>query len=192
LDKKYMPTLILGLTGQIGSGKGYVCDYLVTHYGAQMFKFSTYLSRAIEVMALENSRDNLIRMSEALRKAFGEDALSYALAHDASKSSAPIAVIDGIRRAEDLVALTPLANFMLAAVDADPTVRYARIANRGEKAEESSLSWEDFLEQEQRSTEITVPKTMAMATVHLDNNAGTAELEAQIDALMARFGITKL
>jgi dephospho-CoA kinase len=187
-----MPHLILGLTGQIGSGKGHICDYLIRRYGAQMFKFSTYLSRSLEVMGLENSRDNLIRMSEALRKTFGEDALSHALAIDASKSMAPLAVVDGIRRPEDLVGLEPLPNFKLAAVDADAKTRYGRIANRGEKTDEAAMSWDDFLAVEKRSTEVTVPATMARATLHIENNGTPEELEAHLDALMAELGISPI
>lgn len=187
-----MPKLILGLTGQIGSGKGYIGEYLEKHYGAELFKFSTYLSRALDVMGLEQSRDNMIHISEGLRHAFGEDALSYAVARGATKSTATIALIDGIRRPEDLAGLSPLPQFELMAVQADQKVRYERIANRGEKAEESSMTWEDFLSQEQRSTELTVPKTMTMATLQIQNNGTTEELEQQIDALMAQFGIAKV
>lgn len=186
-----MPQLILGLTGQVGSGKGFICDYLIKEYGAEMFKFSTYLSRALDVMALENSRDNLVRMSEALRNAFGEDALSHALASDASKSTAPLAVVDGIRRPEDLAGLEPLPNFKLAAVEADQKIRYSRIANRGEKTDEASMTWDDFVAIENRSTEITVPMTMARASLHIENNGTSDELTARLDALMAEFGIQK-
>jgi dephospho-CoA kinase len=186
-----MPSLILGLTGQIGSGKGYICDYLVEHYGAEMFKFSTYLSRSLEVMALENSRDNLIKMSETLRRTFGEDALSHAVAYHAAKSSAPISVIDGIRRVQDLKELETQPNFKLAAVDADQKIRYERIANRGEKSDEAELTWEQFLDNEMRSTEVTVPETMTRATLRITNNGTQADLERQIDALMAQHGISK-
>ena len=187
-----MPKLILGLTGQIGSGKGFLCDYLVEAYGAERFKFSTYLSRALQAMGLEPSRDNFIRMSEVLRTGFGENALSHAVARDASMSTAPLAVIDGLRRLEDLTNLKPLPNFRLAAVEAEQRIRYARIANRGEKSDELALSWEDFLANEQRSTEQTVPHTMAHAHIRLQNNGEPHTLKKQVDALMAEQNIPRL
>ena len=184
-----MPQLILGLTGQIGSGKGYVAEYLAKRFSAKIFKFSTYLLRALDVLALEQSRDNLIKMSEMIRAGFGEDALSHALAHDASLSDAPLVVVDGIRRIEDIAGLKSLHNFRLAAVEVDQRTRYERIANRHEKTEETGLTWEDFLVQEKRSTEVTVPETMARATLRLQNNDTIEELERQIDALMTELGI---
>lgn len=187
-----MPKLILGLTGMIGSGKGLIGDYLQKNYGAEFFKFSTYLSRALDVMGLEQSRENMIKISEGLRHAFGEDALSYAVARDAMKSTAQLAVIDGLRRPQDLVGLTPLPHFKLAAVEADQKIRYDRITNRGEKAEEHSMTMEDFLKQEQRATEVTVPETMKLATLTITNNGTQEELEKQLDELMAQFTISKV
>ena len=186
-----MPKLILGLTGKIGSGKGLIGDYLQKNYGAEFFKFSTYLSRALDVMGLEQSRDNMIKISEGLRHAFGEDALSYAVARDAMKSTAQLAVIDGLRRPEDLTGLLPLPQFKLAAVEADQNIRYDRIANRGEKTEEHAMTMEDFVKQEQRATEVTVPDTMSLATLQIANNGSQDELETQLDSLMAQFVIPK-
>lgn len=187
-----MPKLILGLTGQIGSGKGCICTYLEKAYGAEVFKFSTYLSRVLDMLALENSRDNLIRLSETLRQTFGENALEQAIARDAAQTSAPIAVVDGIRRPSDFVQkLESLPEFRLMAVEADEPVRYERIANRGEKTDEAALTWEQFLENQQRSTERTVPETMKRATLRIQNNGTPEELEKELDALMKTFGIKK-
>ena len=192
ISAKRMPQLILGLTGLIGSGKGTLCEDLAKRYGAEIFKFSTYLSRSLEIMALEYSRDNLIKMSEALRQAFGEDALSHAVAHAAMKSQAPIAVIDGIRRVQDLNELETMQNFKLLAVETDEKVRYDRIANRGEKTEEKALTWEQFLANEQRSTEVTVPETMQRATLRITNNGTASELQTHLDELMASLGISPI
>ena len=186
-----MPKLILGLTGQIGSGKGALGEYLQKTYGAELFKFSTYLTRVLNVLALDPSRENLIRASEILRNGFGEHALSHAIARDVCASTAQIAVVDGIRRIEDLADLEPIPHFRLASVEADQRLRFERVGNRGEKTEEKGLTWETFLAQEERSTEITVPQTMARATIRIDNNGSAADLIARADALMAEFGIQK-
>jgi dephospho-CoA kinase len=161
-------------------------------YGAEIFKFSTYLSRSLGIMSLEHSRDNLIKMSEALRTTFGEDALSHAIAHAAAKSQAPIAVIDGIRRIQDLAELETMPNFKLLAVETDQKIRYDRITNRGEKTDEQSMSMEQFLAHEQRSTEVTVPETMLRATYRLSNNGTPEELVERVDTLMASLGIAPL
>ncbi|HWQ99271.1 MAG TPA: AAA family ATPase [Candidatus Methylomirabilis sp.] len=185
-----MPKLIIGLTGQLGSGKGYVASYLATRYGGIIVKFSSYLSKVLDVMALDNSRDNLIKLSEAMRREYGEQALSYAVARDAVSSEAPVVVIDGIRRVEDLAALEPLPHFVLIAVAASPEIRYGRITKRGEKTDETDLTWEEFQAQERRSTELTVPTVMKRATIHIKNEGTVAELEEKIDEMTTQLDVT--
>jgi dephospho-CoA kinase len=185
------PSRIIGLTGQLGSGKGSVARYLAETYGAAIFKFSTYLSRVLDVMALEQSRDNLIRVSEALRGTFGEDALAHAIARDMTIVHAPMAVVDGLRRPEDLTFLKELPTFLLVAVNATPEIRFSRIRARGEKTDEDNLSWEQFQAHEQRSPELTIPQTMKLAAHTITNNGTEQELRDQIDALMEKIGIKK-
>jgi dephospho-CoA kinase len=185
-----MPTLILGLTGLAGCGKGTIAAYLQKRYGAELFKFSTYLSRVLDVMALEHSRDNMIRLSETLRQTFGDNALSHAVARDALASSSQIVVVDGIRRMTDIEGpLASLEAFRLTAVVADPRTRYQRLTSRTEKTDEHGMTWDAFLAQEQRPTEITIPETMAEATLTIENNGTAEELEQTLDKLMSKSGI---
>ncbi len=187
-----MPKLILGLTGLAGSGKGTIGDMLQTRYGATFLTFSSYLSSVLDTLALERSRDNQIKMSECLRATFGEDALSHAITRDALAAQTDLVVMDGIRRVGDIVnELEPLPQFRLAAVDADPRTRYERITSRGEKTDEKGMSWEAFLAQDQRSTEVSILETMARATLRISNNGTPKELEKELDVLMNQFGISK-
>jgi len=179
--------LIIGLTGQAGSGKGTVGAYLRDQYGASFLTFSSSLRKTLETLALEPSRDNMIKLSEALRTAFGEDVLSRAIARDALASAAPVVVVDGIRRVDDIITtLQSLPNFHLVAVEADPRVRYERLTQRGEKSDETTMTWEDFLANEQRSTEQTIPAVMAQASIHLRNDGTLEEIQQQTDKMMQR------
>lgn len=183
--------LILGLTGQAGCGKGTVGTLLCERYGAELFTFSAYLRKTLDDLALEPSRDHLIKLSEALRGAFGETALSHAVARDALASTAPVVVVDGIRREADFIpALQSLPDFHLIAVEAEPRVRYERILQRGEKAGETSMTWEAFLADEQRSTEQTIPAVMAQASIHLRNDGTLDALNTQLDQIMRDLGAT--
>ena len=187
-----MPKFILGLTGLPGCGKGTVAEYLQKRYGASFFKFSAYLTNVLDVMGLERSRENQIKLSEALRAAFGDNALSHAISRDAQKADVDLVVIDGFRRVNDLVkTLEHLPHFRLAAIEAEPRVRYERIVARGEKTDEVNMTWEAFLAQEQRSTEVTVPEVMSRASLHIHNNGTSQELEKELDDLMTQFRITR-
>ncbi|MEN9558064.1 MAG: hypothetical protein RL141_433 [Candidatus Parcubacteria bacterium] len=182
--------LIIGLTGQAGSGKGTVGTYLRDTYGADFLTFSSYLRKTLESLALDVSRDNLVKLSETLRSTFGEDAVSRAIARDAMASSAAIVVVDGIRRIDDVVStLQKLPHFHLVAVEATPRVRYERLTHRGENTDEMAMTWEQFQAQEQRSTEVTIPEIMAKAEIHLENSGDLSALTAQVDAMLQTLGV---
>lgn len=181
-----MPTHIIGLVGRQGSGKGTVAKILQEKHGAVLFRFSAILGDILDRVAIEKTRENLIKISEALRDKFGEDVLAYAIEKDAATTEADLVVIDGIRRPEDITALEPLQQFVLVHVDAPAELRYQRILGRSEKPGESTVSYEDFLKVENTApTEITIPSVEARANVTIDNSGTYAELVSRVDTLVA-------
>lgn len=185
-----MPTLILGLVGKQGCGKGTVADLLRAEYGAGYYRFSAILGDILDRLAIEKNRDNFVTISTVLRQAFGEDVLSYALESHVVRSSEELVIIDGIRRPEDIVALEPLPQFHLISVDADSELRFERMKKRGEKVNESDMTWEKFLADEQASTEVTIPLVMQRAKVTLQNNGTREELIEKTRKMMKEFGFT--
>ena len=65
--------IILGLAGEMASGKGTVAKYAATKYGAKSWRFSTMLRDVLDRLLLEQSRDNLQNLSTVLRQNFGEE-----------------------------------------------------------------------------------------------------------------------
>jgi dephospho-CoA kinase len=179
-----MPSLIIGLVGTPGSGKGTVAKILQQTYGATLFRFSTVLEDILKRLALEKTRANMIQLSEALRGSFGEDVLAHAIHHETLSATTDLVVIDGIRRIGDLTLLLPLTQFKLIAVSALPEIRYARMKQRGEKIGESEMSREKFESQERASTEITIPEAMKLAWKTIENTGTIEALEEQIATLM--------
>lgn len=184
-----MPHVIIGLVGRQGSGKGTAAKILQEKYGAELFRFSAILRDIITRLAVPESRENFIKLSEALRQTFGEDVLAYAIERDAANSTAALVVVDGIRRIQDLAALEPLPHFKLIEIAAPAKTRFERMKNRGEKSGETSMSWEEFSEQEQAPTEITIPSVAARAWKAIENGGTTQELEQQLDQTMIELGI---
>lgn len=183
-----MSKLIIGLVGQAGCGKGTMADLLQTEYGAGYFRFSAILSGILDRLALEKTREHFTALSETLRKTFGEDVLSYAIANEALHAPQDVVILDGIRRVEDIVGLEPLPLFKLVAIDADPKLRYERMKNRGEKASEKNFTWEQFLAEEQLPTEVTIPFVMKRATKTLTNNGSREEFETTVHGFMSELG----
>ncbi len=179
-----MPSLIIGLVGQVGCGKGTVTKHLKDNYNAVTFSFSASMRDILRRLHLAESRNHLITVSEVLRQGFGEDLFSRVIAMDAREAKGELVVIDGIRRPMDIATFAPLANFVLVAIDADIQIRFARIKARGQNSGETDLTWECFLIEEARSTEASIPAVMQTATYHLNNEGSPDALVEEIEKLM--------
>lgn len=184
-----MPKLIIGLVGQAGCGKGTAADLLRKEYGAGYVRFSGILGDMIERLGVEKSRDNFIKLSESLRHDFGEDVLSHAVEKDVVSSSQDIVVVDGIRRLDDIVALEPLPQFKLLAIDVPAKLRFERMKKRGEKSTEAGMTWEKFLEEDQAPTEVTIPEVMGRAWRTLRNDGTREEFETLVRQTMQDLGL---
>lgn len=185
------PEHIIGIIGTAGAGKSYASTYIVEQYDAEKITFSDYLTHVLQKMALDRSRENMIKLSVILRKEFGEEILSHAVAADALRSPKRIVLIDGIRRVEDLAAFKSLPNFTFIAVDADPKLRFERMKGRHEKTDDAEMTWEAFQKTAQAPTEVTIPETMKYADYTIMNDGTLEEYQEALDDIMKRLGIEK-
>lgn len=185
------PTHLIGLIGTPGAGKSFASKYIMKAYGGEHIKISDCLAHILHKLSLEKSRDNLVKLSVILRKEFGEDVMSHAVASDALTSKESIVLIDGIRRVGDLAAFKALLNFKLVAINADPKIRFEREKNRREKTDDAELTWEKFQEIERAPTEVTIPEVMAHAHYTIMNEGTREEYESKIDEIMADLDISK-
>ncbi len=179
-DKK----IILGITGEIASGKDTVTKYLVEKYGAKQFRFSDPLRDILDRLHLPQVRKNLAGLSHYLRKAFGEDILAHVIENDAKKDDHALVVIDGIRRLSDIDLVKKLPEFTLIYVEADMERRYERLTGRRQNADDQTKTFEEFKQDHLLETEMTIPPLRVDAK-HIINNDGTLEeLYAQVDKVM--------
>lgn len=179
--------LIFGFTGLMVSGKGMSTKYLEEKHGADTFRYSTILRDILDRIYVEQSRDNLIKISEGVRGIFGENTLAKAIAGDVEGAAAELVIVEGIRRLADIEYLAKLPNFVLVEIFADSKVRHERLMKRGENTDDTTKTYEQFLSDHRRSTEITIPDVVKLATEHVNNNGTTEELYATLDALVARY-----
>lgn len=178
---------IFGFTGLMASGKGAAASYFQTRYGATTFRFSTILRDILKRLSITENRESLARLSEVVRQAFGDDILAQAMAHDAATTTAPLVIVEGIRRIADLTYLRKLPNFVLVAIEADAHVRYERLIKRGENAGEQSKTWEEFQKDQALSTELTIAEVLNLADEHINNNGTPQELETKLDDILKKY-----
>ncbi len=172
--------------GLAGSGKNTCTGYLHDKYGADIFSFTTVLKDVTARFHLEFNRDNLIRMSEAVRTAFGEDILAKTMAKDVENTSSNMIAIDNARRLADIKYLSQLPGFVLIEVVADIKIRYERMHKRGEKTSDTQ-TFEQFIVEHQRPTELSILELAKHATEHINNDGNQEQLCTQIDELVKKY-----
>lgn len=179
-----MPKKIIGIAGEIASGKDTVTKYLQDRYGAKQYRFSDPLRAILKTLHLEITRDNLTAVSTHLREAFGQDILAHVIEKDAESSEADIVVIDGVRRLSDIDLVKDNPNFTFWYTEADVNIRYQRLQGRRENEDDSRLTFEQFLEDHSNETERFIPELKQRAKFIIENNGTLEELQEKVDAIM--------
>ena len=179
--------IIFGFVGQMASGKDTAGDYLEEKYHGKNFSFSDMLGNVLTRYHLDLNRDNYIKISEAMREYFGDDIMSKTMAEDIKKDSHEVISISNVRRPEDVKYLSDLPGFVLVSISADPKIRYERLTHRGEKSDDNTKTYEEFLEDHKRSTEVTIADIASQATKSIDNNGTLEELHEQLDKLVSKY-----
>jgi dephospho-CoA kinase len=185
--------LIIGITGTIGAGKGTIVDYLVNEKDFSHFSVRGYLITEIEKKGLEVNRDNMVCIANELRKTHGNAFIVEQLYHEAVRKGKDT-IIESIRNTGEIEGLKKLGNFILLAVDADPSIRYDRIFKR--HSETDSISFEEFLQNEAREMQSADPNAqnlracMDAADYLLFNNGSFEDLHKQINDVFENINMT--
>ena len=181
-----MAKLIIGLAGEIAAGKTFSTRYLADQYQAETFRFSTPLRDIASRLYLPETRENLAKMSLALRQTFGEELFSRVIAHDAERAKADLVVIDGVRRLPDIAALKSLPQFCFVYLEAEPKIRHSRLVVRGENHDDNSKTWEQFQQDHQLETEQQIRQLKESADVVITNDGDKAQLFQALDDLVQK------
>ncbi len=178
--------VIIGLIGEKGSGKGTVSEYLIEKYGAVHFGTSKILRRTLEDLHLPVTRDNLVKLALVLKEGYGPSVIIDSLIQDMEKSDADVIIADGIRMHGDVEPFQNKygENFCLAYVTADLRLRFERTKIRKEKEGEENATFEEFLEEEGKLTEISIHEIGRKADFKMNNNGTAEELKKQTDEMM--------
>lgn len=177
--------IIIGLVGEMGSGKSTAMNYLADRYGASRHSFSFMLKHILEYLCLPITRDNLIDMFLVLAPRFGEGVLAKPMKKAVEADTNNLIVVESIRRPADITELKTLPNFYLIGLVTDQRTRYERTYNRGERSDDK-ISYEDFVKEHERQTEIYVADMVTAADFKIENNGTTQDLYASIDAVIKK------
>lgn len=178
--------IVIGLIGEKGAGKGTVSDYLIEKYGAKHYGTSKILRRTLEDLHLSVTRDNLVKLALVLKEGYGPSIIIDSLIHDMEKNGSNIIIADGIRMHGDV---EPFRNkygkdFYLVYVTADLQLRYERTKARKQNDGEDEATFEEFLEEEGKLTEVSIHEIGKQADFKLNNNGAPEELIAQVEEML--------
>ena len=178
--------IILGFVGPIAAGKSTVIDYLKTKYNAVGYRFSAPLRDILNRIYLETNRNNMQELSTALRQAFGDDLLASIIAHDVTKATHQLVLVDGVRREPDIRFLKNIKGFHLIAITADQKIRWQRMTRRSENPDDTKKTFAEFISDEQKEAEQQITTVAKLAKFKIDNNGSIEELYRQIDEILNR------
>lgn len=178
--------IILGFVGDLASGKGTVCKYLLEKYGTQSYRFSTMLRDILKRVYLENSRNNLQTLSTLMRENFGQDIMSRVIAEDVKNDPSEIVAVEGIRRPTDITYLEKNPGFHLIYITADSKLRWERLIKRNENPGDDKKTYEQFLADEQAEADRLIKELGAKAEYKIVNNGNTEEFYSQIEEILKK------
>ncbi|MBP9751248.1 MAG: AAA family ATPase [Candidatus Moranbacteria bacterium] len=178
--------IIIGIAGEIASGKDTVSRYYQKKHGASMYRFSDVLRDILRRLHLEENRKNLAASSLMLRETFGEDIFARSIAEEIENDGNDLIVIDGVRRSSDVKSIQGLLGFTLLYINVDPKRRHERMTSRDQNADDTTKTFEEFLQDSELESETEIRKLAEEADFTIDNNGSLDELYVHADALLAK------
>ena len=179
--------MIIGLTGKNASGKGEAADYLQKK-GFVYFSLSDELREEAAKMGYEQTRTNLIKIGNNLRKKYGTNYLAKKVNEKISMEKKENKfVVDSIRNPGEITELKKNKDFFLLGIDAPVELRFKRIKERKRFGEAKTLA--QFMKMEERENfknkaNQQLDKCLEMADKVIVNNSTLEELHNKIDSFL--------
>lgn len=182
-----MRKILIGLGGQLSSGKDTVSAYLVEKHGFKHISTGDMIRFYIAEHGMgAPERDLMLTVGTTLREEHGADYLvRMALENEADKL-----VVSGIRAITEAQAIKDAGGVIIACT-APIEVRYERLFSRGRDGD-NTITLEKFREQEEREMSNTNPEAqniravIAMADTVINNSGTLEDLQKEVDSFCKR------
>ncbi len=181
-----MSKVIIGVAGEVASGKDTVGKYIAEKYQATALRFSQVLRDILDRMSLEQSQENMGKLSMHLRKAFGEDILSKGLIVEAERSPSDLVVVDGVRRFPDIIQMQASEQFYFIYVEASPEKRYERLTQRHNNSDDEGKTMAQFEKDALQESESQIRDLKEHADFVISNDGTLEELQKQVDDILTQ------
>lgn len=182
--------VIIGITGPNASGKGEVIKYLL---GKNFYaiSLSDILREKARLYNIEPTRENLIRLGNALRKRYGCEILAKWAIKQILKVPSQKVVVDSIRNVSEIKAFREKFkdDFYLIYVTAPKKLRFKFMQLR--KREGDPLTYKEFLEIEKRensskSYQQQINKCKKFKDFLINNNSTLESLYKKVEKVLEK------
>lgn len=181
--------LILGVVGQIASGKGILVKYLTEKLDFTAFSLSSIVHSELQKKGkVKFTRQTLQDVGDELRRVYGDNVLAQRIIKAINEQKKDRIVIEGIRNPGEIEFLKKNSNFILIGVKADRELRFRRVLSRGK--EWDPKNYEDFLKVDIRDLGVgqnksgqQVGKCLAYCDYVLTNNKDLENFEKKVEKL---------
>ena len=181
--------IIIGIVGEIASGKDTVAAYLKKKYHSQTGSFSEPLRAILDIIYLPHTRKNMSDLGIDLRARFGQDILAKAITGEVRQSKSRIICLPNIRLPQDIKYLKKMPGFVLISIEAKQKTRYYRLIKRLQNADDKSKSWQQFISDALLPTEIKIRKLSKQAKHHINNDGSFAKLYRQTEDILRKLKV---
>jgi dephospho-CoA kinase len=185
--------LILGVVGQIASGKGVLVKYLTEKLGFTPFSLSSIVHDELKKTEMVKiTRQTLQDVGDELRRVYGDEVLAQRIIKAINEQKKDRIVIEGIRNPAEIEFLKKNQNFILIGVKANRELRFKRVLSRGK--EWDPKNYQDFLKVDKRDLGVgqgesgqQVKKCLAYCDYILMNNKDLGDFEKKIKKLNNKY-----
>jgi dephospho-CoA kinase len=179
--------IVLGITGELLSGKSSAAEFYIKEFAADYFKFAALLVNALNILGLPLTRLNQQDMAAMLKEQFGGEVLVNALAKKAARSDKQFLLFEGLRKPDEVAAiLKEIPDFKLIYIEAKLETRFERQQNRQEKAGENSKTFEEFIESHKHSADASIPLLLQSADYVIHNDGSVDEFQKQLRSIVKK------
>lgn len=184
--------MIIGVVGQIASGKGEIVKYLTKKLSFISFSLSSILHDELKEKKIKKfTRKTLQDMGNDLRRDYGDDILARRVVGHLKGQKTGHIIIEGIRNPGEIEYLKKNPNFILIGVKAKREIRFKRLFKRGKTWDPKN--WNDFIKVDKRDLGFgqdksgqQVDKCFSYCDYILTNNKDQKDFQKKINKLMIR------
>ncbi len=175
--------IVVGIVGPRGAGKDTLAEHLAKKYNGKEHAHSEILYQILHILHLPGIRENAINLVN-LRKVFGDNVLINALNERIKRDNADLEFITGIRFENEFKNIRNYPNSTIIYIDAPVELRFQWHLKNRQKTADRNLSFMEFLELEQRETEIYVKQLGEHADFKIENIHNQEDLFAAGEKIM--------